>query len=250
MGHSLIMNTKYQLLCIGVTNLFSSTLRAAGRVWRDPFLILCVSLLAMLGSGCSTFYEQNAILGPRLTEAPAGKALVNFHQPSISGGHYTVPIFNENGEFIGAVEATGATEFQWVCEPGEHFLMGWLDKPLESKNVAPTLVVLPKEYIENVAVLKTDVAADKVYDVLVEVKVGWLIPKAELSPLSKENPKRKKVTNFERGEKLVSSGMQATAAVAQYKQEQQRRVTEVTKDFGPGGSKSDRVRYLRKEDSR
>ena len=100
--------------------------------------------------GCSGLPKQ-LTKTQRIEQPPAGKALVNFHRPSTWGGGQLYPIFDLNGKML--IDLPGGCEFQQVCEPGENVFMGWA---------------------EHVAVVKADVAPDKVYDVMVDVSMGWI----------------------------------------------------------------------------
>jgi hypothetical protein len=148
------------------------------------------------------------------------------------------------------VEATKPSEFQWICGPGQHVVMGWTDVPLETKPLLPgSFVVLPESVAGAITVLKADVEADRVYDVMVAIKVGWPMPAAVFAPFNKGDPRRAKLGKIERSEAPISSGLQKTAEVAEYQSKQQVRVEAIKRDF-LSGPKSDRVKVLQEDDCR
>ena len=204
---------------------------------------LCSLLLAcLLLNGCAyNFYKENAIVGPRIDAPPPGKTLVNFHKPS--GGQFTVPVFKDNGDLVGAL--SGSCEFQYVCEPGEHAFIGFGDTPLQFKG----WINEGGDVVGSIAVLKATVDADKIYDVVVDASIGWTMPAIYFSPVAKGSERRAEVPKYERREKSVTSGLQKTPNFDKYHQKQQSRIVGIKSDF-LGGSKSDKVRYLNREDSR
>ena len=121
----------------------------------------------------------------------------------------------------------GGCEFQQVCEPGENVFMGWA---------------------ERVSVVKADVAADKVYDIVVDISMGWIKGNVYMSPLGKGEPRRSKLPEFERREATVL-GLNRNQHVIDYEAKNQTRVAEIKADF-LAGQKSDRVKYLQKDDCR
>jgi hypothetical protein len=185
--------------------------------------VLTFLAAGMLFVGCAGLPKQLTKV-QRMEQPPAGKALINFHRPSTWGGGM-YPIFDINGKMV--MDLLGACEFQAVCEPGENVFMGWAD---------------------HVSVLKADVAADKVYDVMVDVSMGVWKPNIYMAPLAKGDPRRSKLAEFERREKTVLA-LNRNQHVIDYEAKNQKRVQEIKQDF-LSGQKSDRVKYLQKDDCR
>ena len=135
------------------------------------------------------------------------------------------PIFDINGKML--MDLMGGCEFQQVCEPGENVFVGWA---------------------EHVAVVKADLAPDKVYDIMVDISMGWVKGNVYLSPVAKGDPRRSKLSQFERREKTVLA-LNRNQHVADYEAKNQARIVEIKQDF-VSGQKSDRVKYLQKDDCR
>jgi hypothetical protein len=190
---------------------------------RSVVLSLSLAMLA-LGAGCAGL-PKHVSTAPRMAQPPPGKALINIHRPSNYGGAAFFPIFDGDGKFI--CDMPGASEFQYVCAPGKHVFIGWAD---------------------HVSVVEADVAADKVYDIVVDVGMGWVKANIRLIALNKANERRSRVAEFEKREKRVVV-LNRNDHVTQYEQRNQKRVAEVKSDFF-GGPKSDRVEHLRQDDCR
>jgi hypothetical protein len=163
-------------------------------------------------------------LVPKITQPPAGKALVNFHRPSNYGG-VKYAIFDSDGKML--IDLPGGSTFQMVCDPGQHLFMGWAD---------------------HVTVVKADVAADKTYDIMIDIGMGWVKANIRLIPLLKGDPRREKLAEFEKREKKVV-GLVRTEHVTDYEAKNKTRVEEIRRDF-LGGGKSDRVSVMQADDCR
>jgi hypothetical protein len=199
----------------------------------------CAAALALC-SGCASFsFDQNVARSQRVSQPPPGKALVNFHRPSGWAGSFLAPVFNGNRDFIGLLR--GASEFQWICPPGEQVFIGWSEEPVAMK--------LTKGQSGSVAVLQAEVQADKIYDIMVDLTPGWGAPAVAFSPLVSGSERRNRLAEFEGREKTVTSGVQQTVPVAEYRRMRQSRADGILQDF-LHGSKKDRLRYLKKEDFR
>ncbi len=184
---------------------------------------LALSLSSILLAGCASA-PRDLTFVPRLTQAPAGQALVNFHRPSKWGGAERFAIFRGDGTLL--VDLPGGSEFQYVCDPGEHIFVAWADQA---------------------SAVKAEFAADRVYDIMVDIGMGWVRGNIKLVPLAKDDPRRARLGEFENREKVVSQS--PSAYLAEYQQKHQEQVAQIKKDF-VGGQKSDRLSVLRKEDCR
>jgi hypothetical protein len=178
--------------------------------------------LALL-AGCASF-PKDLTITPRLEQPPAGKALVNFHRPSKWGGAERFAIFSGDGAVL--VDLPGAAQFQHVCDPGEHLFLAWADQA---------------------SVVKAELEAGKVYDIMVDISMGWVRGNIKLIPLAKDDDRRARLGEFEKRERVVSQSR--TAHLSEYEQKNKGRIEEIKQDF-LSGEKSDRVSVLRKEDCR
>jgi len=178
--------------------------------------------LALL-AGCASF-PKDLTITPRLEQPPAGKALVNFHRPSKWGGAERFAIFSGDGAVL--VDLPGAAQFQHVCDPGEHLFLAWADQA---------------------SVVKAELEAGKVYDIMVDISMGWVRGNIKLIPLAKDDDRRARLGEFEKRERVVSQSR--TSHLSEYEQKNKGRIEEIKKDF-LSGEKSDRLSVLRKEDCR
>ena len=188
-------------------------------------VLLSFMFAGALCVGCSSI-PKTTRMADRISQPPPGKALVNFHRPSNYGGGRLIAIFDGNGKML--MDLPGGTLFQHVCDPGEQVFTVWAD---------------------HVTVVKGDLAADKIYDIMVDVSPGWVQINIVLTPLTKDNPRRAKLAEFERREKRTLGLNTASPRVAEYEAKNQPRVEEIKRDF-LAGQKSDRVKYLQKDDCR
>jgi hypothetical protein len=182
-------------------------------------------LVAIVGGGCSSVPKTDRVVD-RISQPPPGKALVNFHRPSGYAGGRLIAIFDRNGKML--VDLPGRALFQQVCDPGEQVFMVWAD---------------------HVTVVKADLAPDKIYDIMVDVSMGWVQANIVLSPVGKDDPRRAKLAEFERRERRTLGVNPESPRVAEYEAKNQPRVAEIKQDF-LAGAKSDRVRHLQKDDCR
>jgi hypothetical protein len=190
-----------------------------------PYLLLLSLLACLVGAGCGSIPKTTKRVA-RISQPPLGKALVNFHRPSNYGGGRLIAIFDGNGKML--MDLPGGTLFQHVCDPGEQVYAVWAD---------------------HVTVVKGDLAPDKIYDIMVDVSMGWVQANIVLTPLSKDDPRRARLAEFERREKRTLGLNAASPRVAEYEAHNQPRIAEIKRDF-LGGVKSDRVKYLQKDDCR
>lgn len=135
-------------------------------------------------------------------------------------------IFDENGKML--VDLPGNALFQKVCDPGEHLFIG---------------------SAEHVSVVKAEVAPDKIYDIMVDVSIGWIRENIYLTAMTKNNQRRPELPKFEQREKLTLGINTASPRVAEYEAKRQADIAQIKADF-IGGPKSDRLQVLQKNDCR
>jgi hypothetical protein len=155
----------------------------------------------------------------RISTPPPGKALVNFHRLG-KMKKLTYSLFDPAGKFLADIPPKG--QFQHVCDPGEHVYFGWL--------VASTI-----------SVIKADVAAGKVYDILLDES------DLKLSPLLRDDPRRAKLSDWESVEDPVT--LKRIDRVVESENRAQPKVAKIREDF-LDGPKAGQVLVLRKEDCR
>ena len=187
--------------------------------------VLCALLLAGAPLAGFAGLPKDLTKATRLAAPPSGKAIVNFHRPSNWGGAERFAIFGQDGKML--IDLPGGCEFQYVCDPGEHVFIAWAD---------------------HVTVIKADVAADKVYDIMIDIGMGWVRGNIQLIPLVKGDERRDKLADYERREKKVVA-LNRNKHVTDYEEKSQNRIEQIKKDF-LGGDKSDRVTRMSKDDCR
>lgn len=175
-------------------------------------------------------------MSKRLDEPLSGKSLINFHRPSGYLGGLTLVAFDSTGEFIGVVP--GKSELQWVCDPGEQIVFTWGQEKGKLKGIS-----------SRVSVLKAQVEAGKVYDVMVDASPWGWVANVSLAPLPKDATRRARIEEFERREQVVLRGVQDTEEVRKFKARHQEQIEKIKKDF-LGGAKQERVVILEKDDCR
>jgi hypothetical protein len=188
---------------------------------KSTSAVLVVSLILL--SGCASLPKDLSVTN-RLEQPPAGKALVNFHRPSKWGGAERFAIFNGDGTML--VDLPGGFEFQYVCDPGQHVFLAWADQA---------------------SLVKADLAADKIYDIMVDISMGWIRGNIKLIPLTKTDERRPRLPEFEKREPVVAQSR--TAHIVDYEQKHKAQVEQIQKDF-IGGEKSERARVLTPDDCR
>jgi hypothetical protein len=185
------------------------------------YLAACLVAIALC-SGCGTPRQTTQV--QRLAVPPPGKALVNFHRPSNAAGLITYPIFHENGQMLSKLPRRGL--FQYFCDPGEQVFISWG---------------------EHVSVIKADLAADKVYDIMADFRLGWVRNDFALVPLAKGDKRRAELAKFEAREVLTV--LDRSDDVIRYETDHKAKIEEIRRDF-LGGEKADRVSRITKEDCR
>ncbi len=187
-------------------------------------LSACICLAA-IGAGCVSAPRFTRLGQPNelLASPPAGKALVNFHRPSGYGGGAEFPVYDRD-RLIG--NSFGACRFQYVCDPGEHVFIGSAD---------------------HVSVIQADLKADKVYDVVVDITMGWWQANITLAPIGKANPRRPVVPEWEAKEKLLVPVQDATSGA--WEDRMRPNNQRILADF-MGGPKAERVVRLAADDCR
>ncbi len=187
--------------------------------------VLSLSVVAVVSCGGCAGLPKHLTKVQRITQPPPGKALVNFHRPSNWGGAELFAIFDGNGEML--IDLPGGSEFQQICDPGEHIYFAWADQ---------------------VTVVKSDLAANKVYDIMVDIGMGWVRGNIRLVPLNKDSPRRVRLAEFEKRERQILA-QNRTDHVANYEAKHKERIEQIKQDF-LGGQKSERVSRLRQDDCR
>jgi len=190
-----------------------------------PTLLLLLLVLALPGASFAGL-PKHLVTTNHLAAPPSGKALVNFHRPSNFGGGEKFAIFDESGKML--MDLPGGAEFQLVCDPGQKIFMGWAD---------------------HVSVVKAELTADKTYDIMVDIGMGWMRGNIQLIPLGKGDARRDKLAEFEKRESKRVLALNRNQHVEDYEAKNQKRVEEIKKDF-LGGAKTDRVAHLSKDDCR
>lgn len=189
---------------------------------RGTLLTTCLTVAALI-TGCGTPKQVTQV--QRLTAPPPGKVLVNIHRPSNAAGAVTYPIFHGSGKMLCELPRRGL--FQYVCDPGEQVFIAWG---------------------ENVSVVKGDLAADKIYDIMADFRLGWVRNDFALVPLAKGDKRRAELADFEKREKSTV-GLARTEYITRYETEHQAKIEEIKRDF-LNGPKAERVRHIKKDDCR
>jgi hypothetical protein len=188
-------------------------------------LVLCSLFIVGVPFVSSAGLPKHLTKAERINAPPSGKALVNFHRPSNWGGGEKFAIFGKDGKML--IDLPGGSEFQYVCDPGEQVFIAWAD---------------------HVTVIKAEVAADKIYDVMIDIGMGWVRGNIQLIPLAKGDDRRSKLADYEKREKKVVA-LNRNKHVTDYEEKNQDRIEQIKKDFF-GGDKSDRAVKLGKDDCR
>ena len=189
-----------------------------------PALVLLLAL-ALPAAGFGGL-PKHLVKTDHISAPPSGKALVNFHRPSNWGGAEKFAIFDDTGKML--IDLPGGAEFQMVCDPGRKIFIAWADQ---------------------VSVVKADLAADKTYDIMVDIGMGWVRGNIRLIPLAKGDPRREKLAEFEKRESKRVVAQNRNKHVEDYETKNQGRIQEIKKDF-LGGEKSERVAVLNQDDCR
>lgn len=181
-------------------------------------LVAALLLTALTACGGTRFMgPATAVEAP-----PAGKALVNFHRPSNYGGGADFPIYDRT-RLVGNLE--GKSMFQYIAEPGEHLFIGRADK---------------------VSVVKAQLAADKVYDIAVDVGMGMMQANVHLAALGKGDERRAKLADWQAKERVI--GLSDQAEADRFAERKRKDIEKIIADFE--GPKKDRVQLLAADDCR
>ncbi len=194
------------------------------RIIKDLIQLAFAFSCAAMMTGCASS-PAHLQATSRLSQPPPGKALINFHRPSNYGGMEKYAIFDGDGNML--IDLPGRSEYQHVCAPGKHVFIGWADQ---------------------VSVVEAEVEADKIYDAMVDIGMGWVRANIKLIPLNQGDPRRAELAEFERRATTVYQ-LNRNDHVAQYEAAHKGRIEQIRKDF-LAGAKSDRVRRLKPDDAR
>ena len=186
---------------------------------------LGILVLGSLLAGCSSIprFTRAGEPGELLSAPPAGKALVNFHRPSNYAGGEDLPVF-DRATLIG--NTLGGSRFQYVCDPGEHVFISKKD---------------------SVYVVQAQLQEGKVYDIVIDISMGFWQMNVHIHALKKDDPRRGEIAGWEKKERLLVPVRSDDAAG--YDKKRQPDLQEIQADF-LGGSKSDRVVKLAPDDHR
>jgi len=175
-------------------------------------------------SGCGGLkFMRPARPGEELKSPPSGMALVNFLRPTGWGGGDLFEVF-EGEKLIGTTK--GKTRFQVVCSPGEHVFHAKAEK---------------------VTVVQAQLLADKIYDVVVDVAMGMWRANIKLAPITKAEPRRNEVAEWEARSSLYV--LDPTQNIEAFESKRRADNQEILKDF-LSGEKQDRVQKLGPDDHR
>jgi hypothetical protein len=188
---------------------------------RRARLLALMAIAALVASCGGTRFMSSS--DHRLGAPPAGRVLVNFHRPSNWGGGQDFPVYDRFA-LIGNLK--GGSEFQLVCDPGDHFFIGRAD---------------------HVSCVRAHLAADRVYDIVVDVTPGAWQENIFLSPVHKDGRRQYKLGEFEdREEVFVLTDLDDARNFSAKHHDD---IAEILADFD-GGPKSERVRSLNADDCR
>ena len=190
---------------------------------RLALVICCVFAAALQSCGGLQYMRTAEPNETRLTAAPEGMALVNFHRPSNYGGSLDYEVFDRT-RLIG--NTSGTTLFQYSCEPGEHVFIGVADRA---------------------SAIQADLAAGGVYDVVVNIAPGWMQANITLEAIGAGHPKRSEVSAWEQREQLM---LFVDDEDARSRSERRRAWAEKTLADFLGGSHHERLQRLSATDSR
>jgi len=190
---------------------------------RLVYSIGLVALFALQSCGSLPYMRKPEANEPMLTAPPAGQALVNFHRPSGYGGAQQYPVF-DGEKLIG--NTMGKTMFQYVCDPGVHHFMGVADRA---------------------TVVRAELAADKVYDIVLNISMGFWKAGITMDPLIQGHDKRPEVPEWEERERRWIYA--ADERALRYEASRQGWAQDTKADFTTG-DKQDRLKSMGPNDDR
>ena len=194
------------------------------KVWKS--LAVCLPLF-MLTQGCGgTLYMREALPNEVLVAPPPGKVLVNIHRPSDYGGNRLYSLFDKT-RFMGLSE--GEQRFQYVCDPGEHVFIGYLNGSIWA----------------TVSVIKADLLPDKIYDCVIDA--GYFTSSIAVNPLPQADKRRPKLPDWD--EDQTTMVLDDATNFGAWEADQAEDNEEILKEFVKG-EKKDRLKQLAKSDHR
>ena len=184
-----------------------------------------VILFTLLLPSCGVGFMRKPAPGEvALVTAPSGKALVNFHRPSGWLGGIDYEVFDRD-KLIGNLKGKG--RFQYSCDPGEHVFIGTAQRG---------------------SAIKADLAADKVYDVVINAYPGGFFQaNIVMEPIAKAHKKRGELPNWERRERLWVFADDKRCR--KFEKRRQKWATKTLEDF-LNGSHKDKLQTLGSDDHR
>ncbi len=180
-----------------------------------------VALSLLLLSSCGVAF-MSPTKDAAFTVPPAGKALVNFVRPSSLGYAVGYEVFDSE-KLIGNTK--GSVRFQYVCDPGEHYFLGRK---------------------ERASVIKANLLAGKVYDVVVDIGMGWWVANITMDPITANHPRRGLLGEWDREPLYV---LVDDEKKKRHEAKRQKWVKKTLNDFLQG-EKRDRLKVLSAGDHR
>lgn len=181
-------------------------------------------LVSLTFQSCGVRFMRKPAKGEvALVAAPSGKALVNFHRPSGFGGAVDYYVFDQK-KLIGNTK--GGNLFQYTCDPGEHVFIGTAQRG---------------------SAIKADLVAGKVYDVVINVGMGFFTANISLEPITKDHKKRSELPKWEKREQLWVFADDERCR--KFEDRRQRWAEDTLNDF-LNGSHKDRLQTLGPDDHR
>jgi hypothetical protein len=185
-------------------------------------IVAILSLSALL-QGCGIPHMTRPEGQQWMTQPPQGKALVNFHRPTSFGAGVDYMVFDAT-QLIG--NTRGRSAFQYVCDPGSHAFLGRAQK---------------------VSLVEAELGTDKVYDVVVNVGVGWVRANITLEPITRHHPKRAELSEWIEEESLWVFVEDGDSVAAESRNADW--IQEAMRDF-LSGEKQERSQPLQPDDCR
>jgi len=165
----------------------------------------------------------------RLAAPPEGKALVNIYRIGGQGpwgADIRIPIFDESGKFL--MDLPKKSECQLVFEPGTKTLITWFGS-------------------NPINIVTADLAPNKTYDLVFDVSI-WR-GGTYLVPLSQAPHDLQKYEKLEKDLIKKVYALERDEAAVNFETSQKAHIEEIKVDF-LGGTKSDRVVHVKKDDCR
>ena len=193
-------------------------------------LLACIALVLLIIAGCGeTRYIKPATSGA-ISAPPAGKSLVNVHRPSTAYGYGAEYIVWDQHDIIG--NTAGGDWFQYTCDPGEHVFIGRQS---------------------NVSVIKANLAADKIYDIVIDCGPNFVPFQANhrlwLKEVTKGSERHDKWKSWQATSTLLTLDPAQAEAREAFEAKEKEDIDQILADF-IGGPKQDKIGVISPDDSR